>query len=125
MAERPPVRNTKMTCFALGAKWGSLGSHGLPRGLATPSARAELPSIPARTVIPKPVPIARNASRRVLGTIWCFIPASIHVIKRARAQQNLSVLRPAAGSAKKIETQFHLAVLGGPGEQQTVGPLDR
>ncbi len=70
--------NRKMTCLALGLKFGSRSIHGLVAavvaatepGLAASSASAcarDSPIMLAKLIMANPPPILRRASRRVTG----------------------------------------------------------
>src|SRR5207247_3755324 len=90
--EIPPLRNRKITFFALAGKWGGLGASDPP--VSAPA------STPARPSMPNPFPANLSMSLRVISILLPLI----HCTELARAQQCLSVLRPSRiGGLQEVE----------------------
>src|SRR5438309_10409736 len=88
-----------MMCLARAGKCGALG-------LRDPVARALSASRWARPTIPKPDPMVRSASRRVIPAIL-----SIQKVKLIGAQQHLCVLRQRIAAAT-VKLKTEMLILG-------------
>ena len=65
--DRPPFMNRKMTCFAFAGWCRPLKVFAAAFCGAAAAASRDWPSMPAKAIMPKPLPMRQRASRRVNG----------------------------------------------------------